>query len=460
MISTSTKTMSDQTKKENKLWEDVLSSLELKLSKPNFNTWFKDTTFIKYEEGKIFIGVPNEFVKNWLQEKYNKYILQSLRSLEEGIRGVEYVVDNSRTKFCTPKKKKTQENQNNNQLPLSDLSIDKKNNLNPRYTFDSFIIGTFNELAYAASQAVLTKKNIIYNPLFVYGKTGYGKTHLIQAVGNEFKKQDKKVFYTTSEKFSMDCIQSIQQNKVNLFKEKYRKYDVLIMDDIQFLTKKERTQEELFHLFNYLYENNKQIIFSSDRHPNHIQDIADRLKSRFSAGMTVDIQIPDIESRSAILKSKVKMHNFFLSNEIINYIASEIKGNIRELEGVFNSIICQSQLKNRELNLEEVKNLIKNNTNSNKQISVKDLVKIVTSFYNLEADIIYKKTRKQEIVKPRQLIMYILREDFNVSYPSIGEKLGGRDHTTVMHSCEKIKKDLKNNSLLMQELEQIRSIYS
>ncbi len=450
--------MDIKTKENKKIWEEVLSGLELKLSKPNFNTWFKDTNIIKLENGIVFIGVPNEFVKNWLCEKYNKYILKILRTIEENIRGIEYVIDNS---HLNNKQTSNKYYLNiNNKLALENVSINKKDNLNPRYTFDSFIVGTFNELSYVASQTVLKKQGVVYNPLFVYGKTGYGKTHLIQALGNEYKKLNKKVFYTTSEKFSMDCIQSIQQNKINLFKEKYRKYDVLIMDDIQFLTNKERTQEELFHLFNYLYENNKQIIFSSDRHPNHIPDIADRLKSRFSAGMTVDIQIPDIESRVAIIKSRIKIYNFFLEDNIINYIASEVQGNIRELEGIFNSIMCQSQLKKKELSLQEIKNLIKININSNRNISVKEVVKTVADFYNLDKDIIYKKTRKKEVVRPRQLIMYILREDFNISYPSIGEKLGGRDHTTVIHSCDKIRENLKNNSLLLQELEQIRSIFS
>ncbi|MCK5285663.1 MAG: chromosomal replication initiator protein DnaA [Candidatus Pacebacteria bacterium] len=441
-----------------KIWEEVLNSLELELSKANFNTWFKDTTIIKYEGGIIFIGVPNEFVKNWLYEKYNKYILKILRNIENNIRAVEYIINNAQTKDNKDLTK--QYISINNKLPLETISINKKDNLNPRYTFNNFIVGTFNELAYVASQTVLKKQGVVYNPLFVYGKTGYGKTHLIQALGNEFKKLNKKVFYTTSEKFSMDCIQSIQQNKINLFKEKYRKYDILIMDDIQFLTHKERTQEELFHLFNYLYDNNKQIIFSSDRHPNHIADIADRLKSRFSAGMTVDIQVPDTESRIAIIKSKTKLNNFHLEDIVINHVALEVKGNIRELEGIFNSIMCQSQLKKKELSLQEVRNLIKININSNKNVSIKEIIKTVANFYNVEEDMICKKTRKKEIVRPRQLIMYILREDFNVSYPSIGEKLGGRDHTTVIHSCDKIRNNLKNNNLLSQELEQIRSMFS
>ncbi len=443
-----------------KIWEEVLSKVELNISKANFNTWFKDTSIIKYEKGIIFLAVPNEFVKNWLHEKYNKYILKTLRDSINNIRTIEYIVkDTNQTT-----KKDTLENQFkpsvNNRLSLESFYIDKKDNLNPRYTFDSFIVGSFNELSHVAAQTIIKKQGVIYNPLFVYGKTGYGKTHLIQAVGNEIKNKNsnKKVFYITSEKFSIDCVNSIQQNKVNLFKEKYRKYDVLIMDDIQFLSRKERTQEELFHLFNYLYDNNKQIIFSSDRHPNHIPDIADRLKSRFGAGMMVDIQAPDNESRVQILKLKTKINNFYLSNTVIEHIANEINGNIRELEGIFNSIICQSQLKGRELNIQEIKNLIKTNITPKKNISVKEMVKTVAEFYNIEESSIYEKTRRKEVVKPRQLIMYILREDFGISYPSIGEKLGGRDHTTVIHSCEKIRNNLKVDTSLVQELEQIKSI--
>ncbi|MCK4386790.1 MAG: chromosomal replication initiator protein DnaA [Candidatus Pacebacteria bacterium] len=439
-----------------KIWETVLSKVELNLSKPNYNTWFKDTYVIKYENGIVFLGVPNEFVKKWLFEKYNKYILKTLRELEEGVRTIEYIVEAAQTK---KERSLTQTSPHaNNKLPLENFYIDKKDNLNPRYAFDLFIVGSFNELSYVAAQTILKKQGIVYNPLFVYGKTGYGKTHLIQAIGNEFKK-NKKVYYITSEKFSVDCVNSIQQNKVNLFKEKYRKYDVLIMDDIQFLSKKERTQEELFHLFNYLYDNNKQIIFSSDRHPNHISDIADRLKSRFGAGMMVDIQAPDMESRVEILKSKTRLSNFYLSDEIINFIASEIKGNIRELEGIFNVIMCQSQIKNRELKLPEIVNLIKTNIIPKKNVSVKEIVKTVSEFYGIEENSIYEKTRRKEVVKPRQLVMYILREDFKISYPFIGEKLGGRDHTTVIHSCNKIRDYLKTNNLLLQELEQIRLMF-
>jgi chromosomal replication initiator protein len=308
---------------------------------------------------------------------------------------------------------------------------------------------------------VIKNPGVVYNPLFIYGNTGHGKTHLIQAVGNYLKNNlNKKVFYTTSEKFAQEYVNALQVNKPNLFKEKYRKYDVLIIDDIQFFSGKFKIQEELFHLFNHLFENNKQIIFSSDKHPGLIQDLEDRLKSRFAAGMTIDIPAPDSESRAAIISAKTKILPYPVSKEIIDYLAYSISGNIREIEGVVNLILCQSQMKNRELNLSEVKSFIKNNPKPKKQISIKEVIKTVAEFYNIEEQLIYDKTRKKEVIKPRQIIMYILREEFNISYPAIGEKLGGRDHTTVMHSCEKIKNDTKNDEILTQEISQLRSIFA
>lgn len=439
-----------------KLWDTVLMQAELEVSRANFNTWFKDTYISKVDSGTVFLAVPNTFVKDWLYTKYHKTILQSLRNLTEGVRAIEYIISQQNKKkddivIEIPTA--------NKELPLDGLYINPEDNLNPRYTFESFVVGPFNELAYAASQAIL-KKPVAYNPLFFYGNTGLGKTHLMQAIGNYHKQhhKDKRVHYVTSEKFTIDFINAVQANKVNNFKEKYRKYDVLIMDDIQFLANKEKTQEEFFHLFNYLYDNNKQIIFSSDQHPNYLQNLEDRLKSRCMQGMIVDIAPADIESRIAILQAKAKINNFDLQPEIAHYLASAVEGSIRELEGVLNSIICQTQLKGKDLSLLEIKNTTKNSSKPHKNVSVKDVVKAVASFYNIEEDSIYNKTRRQEVVKPRQLTMYILREDFSVSFPSIGQKLGGRDHTTVIHSCDKIRNELKTNSELISELAQIRSL--
>ncbi len=441
-----------------KLWDSVLVEMELNLSKPNFNTWFKDTHIVKQEDGAIYVGVPNTFVQDWLSNKFHNLILKAIRNISSNIQSLHYVISKDENKI---KQHSTNEKTVNitRELPIQEFYINKDDNLNPKYTFESFIVGPFNEFAYAASQAVIKKPGIVYNPLFIYGNTGHGKTHLIQAVGNSIKNSsNRKVFYTTSEKFSQEYINALQLNKPNFFKEKYRKYDVLIMDDIQFFSGKMKIQEELFHLFNHLYENNKQIIFSSDKHPGLIQDLEERLKSRFSAGMIVDIPAPDNESRAAIIKSKSVTFPYPISKECIDYLAFSINGNIRELEGVLNSILCQCQLKERELSLNEIKNLIKNIAKPKKIISTKEVVKTVSEFYNIEEQLIYDKTRKKEIIKPRQIIMYILREDFNISYPAIGEKLGGRDHTTVMHSCEKIKNDIKIDESLNQEINQLRSI--
>ncbi len=440
-----------------KLWDSVLVEMELNLSKPNFNTWFKDTAIIKQEDGAVYLGVPNTFVQDWLGSKFHNAILKSVRALSPNIQSLHYIISKENPKEKIVIEKNTQTTK---ELPMADIYINKDDNLNPRYTFESFIVGPFNEFAHAASQAIIKKPGIVYNPLFIYGGTGHGKTHLIQAIGNYVKtSSNRKVFYTTSEKFSQEYVNALQLNKPNFFKEKYRKYDVLIMDDIQFFSGKMKIQEELFHLFNHLYDNNKQIIFSSDKHPGLIQDLEDRLKSRFSAGMIVDIPAPDNESRAAIIRMKSSSLPYPLNKEIIDYLAYSVVGNIRELEGIINTITCQMQLKNRDITLSEVKGLVKNNTKPKKLVSTKEVIKTVAEFYNIEEHLIYDKTRKKEIIKPRQIIMYILREDFNISYPAIGEKLGGRDHTTVMHSCEKIKNDIKLDELLTQEINQLRSIF-
>src|SRR3989338_2489290 len=442
------------------LWKNCLVEIETGLSKANFSTWFKNTSIIKEDAGIVFIGVPNEFVRDWLMNKYHKLITKTIAEAYDGMRAVEYVI----TKIENNKEEPvvtTNEPYVNKELPLKDLYINPEDNLNPRYHFNSFIVGTFNELAYAASQAIIDNPGTKYNPFFIYGGTGLGKTHLIQAVGNSIKEKfpNKKAHYMTLEKFATDFISSLQSNKANSFKEKYRKYDLLIIDDIQFIGKMEKIQEELFHTFNTFHENNKQIIFSSDKHPNYIPELADRLKSRFAAGMIVDISEPEYESRLAILKVKLQELNIELDQEIVEYVASAVEGNIRELEGSLNILIMQYRLKNRTLTLPEVKNLLKNNMKPKKNMAIKDVVKLVADYYKIEEMSVYEKVRKKEIVKARQVVMYLLREDFNISYPLIGQKLGGKDHTTVIHSCLKIKKDLKNDPGLLQELEQMRIMF-
>ncbi len=440
---------------ENKtLWNNVLAQIELGISKANFSMWFKDTFIIKQDDGVIFLGVPNVFVKDWLLNKYHKDIMKNLRTYGENIRNVEYLVAKEENK--NPIKETTN---HINELPLTNYYVNKDDNLNPKYTFETFVIGPFNELAHAASQAIL-KRTAAYNPLFIFGSTGHGKTHLIQAVGNYLKTIDsnKKIFYMTSEKFANDYLNSLNSGNINSFKEKYKKYDLLIIDDIQFLSAKTKTQEEFFHLFNSFHDSGKQLIFSSDKHPNFIPDIEDRIKSRFNAGMIVEIQKPDYESRIQIFRKKSSLMNLNISNDIVEYLAATVEGNIRDLEGILNLILCQSDLKKRELNINEIKELLKNTSKPKKNASIKDVIKVTSDFYGIEESSIFEKGRKKEVIKPRQVIMYLLREDLDISFPSIGDKVGNRDHSTVIHSYEKVKKDLKTDPELVQEINQIRSM--
>ncbi|MBP9711261.1 MAG: chromosomal replication initiator protein DnaA [Candidatus Pacebacteria bacterium] len=434
------------------LWENALVELELSISKPNFSTWFKDTHIIRVEEGTAYLGVPSQFARDWLSTKFHKDILRSLRGLSDSIRNVEYVISRSPRKVAEEVRAPQ-----GAELPLE--SVHSKTNLNPRFNFSTFIVGPFNEVAHAAGQAVVRKPGIAYNPLLVYGPTGLGKTHLVQAIGNHFRVNapERKVLYLTSEKFSMDYVSAVQSNKVQYFKEKYRQYDLLIMDDIQFLAKMEKTKEEFFHLFNYLHDGNKQLVFTSDQHPNMIQNLEDRLKSRFNAGMIVSVTPPDHESRLAIVRAKASQHNFILADEVMDYLATTIEGNVRELEGALNALLIQFEMRGRPITLSDAKILLRGaNTAAKKAISVQEVVKTIANFYGIEEASIYEKTRRKEVVRPRQVIMFLLREDFHISFPTIGEKLGGRDHTTVIHSCDKIKNDLTLDSTLGQEIHQIR----
>ncbi|NCN52724.1 chromosomal replication initiator protein DnaA [Candidatus Parcubacteria bacterium] len=437
------------------LWDDTLVQIELSITAANFKTWFRDTHIVSLEDGTVTLGVPSVFVRDWLADKFQSLILKTLRDLTPHVRSIEYaVVQRSSKKFESSKKQTV-----NATLPLEEYYINKNDNLNPKYLFETFVVGPFNELAHAAAKAVCEKPGIVYNPLFIYGKTGHGKTHLIQAVGNQLKRNGRSVFYVTSERFAVDYMNSLQSGTANNFKNKYRQYDVLIMDDVQFLSSKEKTQEELFHLFNAMHDNNKQIVFSSDTHPALLSGLQERLQSRFAQGMIVDIPQPDSESRASIIQSKTARSNITLENDVITFLATTIEGNIRELEGALNIVMCQTQVTGRTLSLDEVVALMKNSARPRRSLAVSDVVDKVARYFDVEPSSIYEKTRRKEIVKPRQLIMYILREDFAVSYPSIGQKLGGRDHTTVIHSCEKIKREvLEGNDDLVEEIAQIRAL--
>ncbi|MFZ2887312.1 MAG: chromosomal replication initiator protein DnaA [Minisyncoccia bacterium] len=439
------------------LWQNALVQIELGTSEASFRTWFRNTDLVSRDGPSVQVAVPSKIVKEWLMDKHHKLILGTLRTLDNTIRSVEYVVNRSAGE---PRREPRRESRDNASLDLGQLYIDKRDNLNPRYTFDTFVVGPFNQLAHAAAKAVIERPGLAYNPFFVYGSTGHGKTHLIQAVGNHFKKShsNKKVFYVSSERFAVDFINSVQKGRANDFKDQYRQYDVLIMDDIQFMAEKERTQEELFHLFNAMHDNNKQIIFSSDKHPMLLPGFEDRVRGRLSAGVIMEIPEPDVESRNAIIKAKIEQLGFNLPDDIVAHIAENVRGNIRELEGILNMIVCKSQLKGKAITLPDVKALVKHNVRPSKGVSIEEVVRRIAQYYEVAEKSIYEKTRKKEVVKPRQIIMYVLREEFAVSYPSIGEKLGGRDHTTVIHSCEKIKEEVKRNNSLEQELEHIRTL--
>lgn len=440
------------------LWEYVLTQVELSISPANFNTWFRNSFIVRIgEDGVVHLAVPSQFFKDWYLKKFHALLLKILRGVSYEFRNIEYlIVKDERRKLP----KETRGAHNTLELPLNEFYINKSDNLNPRYTFDTFVIGSFNNLAYAAAQAALERPGIVYNPFFVYGDTGRGKTHLVQAIGNQFKKQypGRKAFYLTSEKFVVDYTDSVQAGSANRFKDKYRQYDLLIMDDVQFLSKKEKTQEELFHLFNALHDTNKQIVFSSDRAPAAIGDIAERLKGRLASGMAVDIGEPDPESRMAIVRKKASSHGVMLSDEVVEYVATSMTGSIRELEGMVNSIVCHAQAKGFSPDIAEVRQSLRSFTRPQRNVSVKNVVDKVAEFYGIDEESIYEKTRRREVVRPRQVIMYILREDFSISYPTIGTKIGGRDHTTVIHSCEKIKREIAVDNDLAKEIQNIRTL--
>lgn len=438
------------------LWQTVLAQIQLTTSPANFATWFKNTEIVAQKEGRAIISVPNSFVKEWLSNKYNKPILKILHGLSEEIKETEYLVGKA---IKTTKRSFVSSPEDNDQLEFQELKVNKENNLNPRYTFDSFIVGPFNELPHAAACAVSKNPGAVYNPLFIYGGVGLGKTHLLQATGNEVVKNfpEKKIKYISSEKFTSEVVSAIKNREMEAFKSRYRATDVLIIDDIQFLAGREKTQDEFFHIFNILYENNKQIILSSDRPPKSIQSLAERLRSRFEGGMTADISLPDFETRVAILKTKAQAKGVDFSEDIYQYISSSIPRNIRELEGALNRLIIYQNLNNQRPDLEMAKSLLQNViTTPTKLIAPKKIIQSVAEFYDLKDKDLLTPSRKKEIVRPRQIAMYLLREDLKSSFPFIGRKLGGKDHTTAIHSYKKIVLEVAKDKKLEEEIQLIR----
>jgi len=444
---------------EKELWQAVLNEIELQISKANYITWFKNTYIASKNEGVVCVAVPNGFSKEWLENKYNKYILKSLRNNASEVKKVQYIIENKKpqTKVLELEKEEATKELQETQLQFEELKINKYTNINPKYTFDSFVVGPSNELAHAASLSVVKKPGLLYNPLFIYGGVGLGKTHLLQAIGNLLSIKNKEVIYLTSEKFTSEFIAAIQNQNIAGFKDKYRKKDVLIIDDIQFIAGKEQTQEEFFHTFNALHEQNKQIILSSDRPPKAIPTLEERLRSRFEGGMLVDVGSPNYETRVAILKNKLKNKNISLADDVINYIANNIKNNIRELEGALNLIIASSKLYNNEIDAKKAEKILSHITKKSKKPTThKKIIKVVADFYEISEKELLGKNRKRQIVLPRQVAMFLMRQELNSSYPYIGERFGGKDHTTVIHACIKINKELKQNNNLEEELNFIK----
>lgn len=439
------------------LWQTVLAQIQLNISPANFATWFKNTEIVSQKNGIANVSVPNSFVREWLENKYNKQILKVLYNIDDTIKEVNYIVGKSALKNII--KPAIAPIEVNDQLDFQELKIDKETNLNPKYIFDSFIVGPFNELPHAAACAIAENPGFVYNPLFIYGGVGLGKTHLLQAIGNEVIKnfKNKKVKYVSSEKFTSEVVSSIKNHQMDNFKAKYRGIDLLIIDDIQFLAGKEKTQEEFFHIFNVLYENNKQIVLSSDCPPKEIHSLAERLRSRFEGGMIADISYPDLETRIAILKTKAQEKNFNIPDEIYQYISSVIPKNIRELEGALNKLIIYQKINNKEVDIDIAKNLLKNLASSaTKIINPKKIIQKVAEFYDLKEKDLFDCSRKKEIVKPRQVAMYLLREQLKCSFPFIGRKFKGKDHTTAIHSYKKIIKEIEKDKKFEEEINLIK----
>jgi len=444
------------------LWNAVLGELEVSLSKANFTTWFKNTSIVSIDGEKIVVGVPNVFTKEWLEKKYNADIFDSLRHNLPEVRKVEYRVGSIKhlEKELSEKEnlKKIEEEVKEEEVK-AEVQV-ASGDLNPKYTFDNFIVGNSNKLAFAACQSVATDLGSKYNPLFIYGGVGLGKTHLMQAVGLAIQKRDKKkkIVYVTSEKFTNDFIASISEKRTTAFKDKYRKTDVLMVDDMQFLAGKEQTQEEFFHTFNALHQANKQIILASDRPPKAIPTLEERLRSRFEWGLTVDIQHPDLETRIAIVQRKAQSRGYVVPLDVCDFIARSVQHNIRELEGALNRILAYCELNDSQPSLDVTKNVLNTLINSprRKNFTAKHVIEKVADFYDISMSEVLGPKRDKEIVLPRQIAMYLLREELHLSFPKIAQELGKKDHTTAIHSCEKIEKELEFNEPLRHELSLIR----
>ena len=459
----------------NDLWQAVLGELELSVSKANFTTWFKHTFILDVQNQAVVIGVPNMFTKAWLEKKHSKEILRSLQELSNGsVKQLAYKVESRpaipQSIQITDKKEIKLEPaasppsyyQPYHQPKPPDATEVRTGefSLNGKYCFESFVVGKQNELAHAAAQAVATQPGGLYNPLFIYGGVGLGKTHLLQAIGNELirKNPGTKILYVTSERFTNDFIGALKSSRMNEFKNRYRTVDILLVDDIQFLGGKHETQEEFFHTFNQLHQNNRQIVISCDRPPKAISGLEDRLTSRFESGMLADVGSPDFETRCAILHAKCQEKQYRLDHDILHHVATVIQTNVRELEGALNKIIAFHQFKNTRPSLETVKPILSSfqPAFARKNVTPKQLILTVAGYFDVHIEDLLGKSRQKRLAFPRQIVMYLMREEMRASYPSIGTELGGRDHTTAMHAYDKITNCLVEDEKLQHDIELIK----
>lgn len=441
-----------------KVWQSVLSDIELQVPKASFATWLKSSRLVDKKDGMALVALPNNFTRSWVENKYNKMILGSIRLIDDSTKNIKFVVQPSEPSALNTARDESfaKLEFEKKQLSFPEFKIDPETNLNPKYTFATLVVGSANEMAYAAAQGVIQEIGKKYNPLFVYGGVGLGKTHLIQALGNEIKnlyKNKIKVKYVSSEKFTSDIVAGIRSKRIEDVKQKYREVDVLIIDDIQFIAGKDKTEEEFFNTFNALHEVNKQIIISSDRPPQSLPILHERLRSRFEGGMVADVSYPDFEMRVAIVKTKLLEHGKDLNKEVIDLIASKMKRNIRELEGILNILFFYEEQKQIPITTSLVEDIIKKNTRRTPEnVTPSHVIKSVAAFFEISLDDITGHSRKKEVVMPRQIAMYLLRDMLELSYPHIGDIVGKRDHTTAIHAFEKITQEVNKNNDLNQKI--------
>jgi len=439
------------------VWRAALGELQVSLSPANFETWLRDTALVEVDDRRFVVAAPNGFAKDWLESRYRSLISQTLaRIVGYGVH-VEFEV---RPVSAEPA----------DEPPAQPVRVEPArvggeggaSNLNPRYTFANFIVGSANRLAHAASLSVAERPGHAYNPLFLYGGVGLGKTHLMHAVGNQVVARfpRKKVVYASSEKFTNEFITSIQQGRVDEFRARYRRIDVLLIDDIQFIADKERTQEEFFHTFNSIHEDGKQIVLSSDRPPKQIITLEERLRSRFEWGLIADLTPPDLETRIAILRSKAENQTAPISSEVTEFIARKIVSNIRELEGALNRIVAWANLNAAAITIELAQAVLSNVLYNPRRRTVtpERVVRVVSDYYGVDLETIRGQKRDRAIVVPRQIAMFLMREETDVSLLRIGAELGGRDHSTVLHACDKIGRESQENDDLRRELSSLREL--